>query len=458
MTKNLLFLIGYFLFLIQSNAQLPNCPQQPGQIPNFSGIPSQVNPANLNQVITNDGTYSVGEVFRYTNAVTIPTNINAFIYIEAAENATIQNFDNNGAGLAARFQPTIRPNPANLTSATQEGWIQFRIEFRYNGGSMAGQLINLSPGLQFRHFDIDGFTHGSTGYFRETGWTTGQAGAYLIAPTNLTDGGAVTDAGPPNPTTWRKILGQTSEHDGPSSDANVTYTSQFGPVNTIRFRAGYIFVKGNGGNINNQVAREYGIEFGCFDLTNNILLPVKLENFSGVYNSDKVKLNWVTSSEIDFSRFEVERSLNGTDYKEAGIVFANGSSTSTSKYEFPDDVSSLNSPIVYYRLKMVNDNETFSYSSVVIIRKETNASAGVSVFPNPSSGNTVQLRISSQSADIAEISVFDLNGKMLNRQLQPVSIGNNSITVKLPIAQNGVYTMRISSGDKIQFLKFTIAK
>ena len=458
MTKNLLFLIGCVLCLLQSNSQLPNCPQQPGQIPNFTGTPSQVNPANLNQVITNDGNYSVGEVFRYTNAVTIPTNINAFIYVEAAQNAAIQNFDNNGAGVAARFQPTIRPNPANLNAATQEGWIQFRIEFRYNGGSMNGQLINLSPGLQYRHFDIDGFTNGSTGYFRETGWTTGQLGAYFIAPTSLTNGGAVTDAGPPDPTKWIKILGQTSEHSGPSSDPNVTYTSQFGPVNTIRFRMGYLFEKGDGGNIANQVAREYAVEFGCFDLTNNIILPVKLESFNGAYKNEKVKLNWTTSSEVNFSRFEVEKGTNGVEYDEAGIVFANGNPASTTKYEFPDDLSSVSSGIVYYRLKMVDDDGAFSYSPVVVIRKEVNVSAGLSVFPNPSSGNILQLRLFAESKGAVQIKIFDLNGKFLFKQVQSVSDGSNSITVKLPALNNGVYMMQVTGRGKTENTKFTILK
>ena len=458
MTKNLLFLMGCVLSLLQSNAQLPNCPQQPGQIPNFSGSPSQVNPSNLNQVISNDGSYSVGEVFRYTNAVTIPTNINAFIYIEAAQNAAIQTFDNNGAGVSARFQPTIRPNPANLTAATQEGWVQFKIEFRYNGGPSAGQLVNLAPGLQYRHFDIDGFTNGSTGYFRETGWTTGQLGAYFIAPTNLTNGGSITDAGPPNPTKWIEILGQTSEHNGPSSDPNVTYTSQFGPVNTIRFRMGYQFVKGNGGNIANQVAREYAVEFGCFDLSNNIILPVKLESFNGVYKNEKVKLNWATSAEINFSRFEVERSVNGVDYSEAGIVFGNGDPALTTRYEFPDDLSSVNSAIVYYRLKMVDDDETFSYSPVVVIRREANASARLSIFPNPSAGGNVQLRVSSASRGPIEIKIFDLNGKVLSKQVQSVSDGSNSINIKLPVLNNGVYTMHVAGREKTENIKFTIIR
>jgi len=458
MRKNLLFSTILSLFFLQATSQLPNCPQQPGQIPNFSGTPAQVNPANLSQAITNDGNYTVGEVFRYTNAVTVPVNINAFVYIEAIQNSVIRNFDNNASGVVQRFQPTIQPNPANLTAATQEGWVQFRIEFRYNGGASNGQLVNLASGLQFRHYDIDGHTNGATGFFKETGWTTGQNGAYLIAPTDLTSGGEITDAGPPANTTWKKILGQAAEHDGASSDPNVVYTSQFGTVNTVRFRMGYLFVKGDGGNIANQVAREYAAEFGCFDLSNAIPLPVKLESFSGAYKNDKVTLNWSTSAETNFSRFEVERSFSGTDYNVAGMVLSYGTPASTAQYEFPDNVAAVNSNLLYYRLKMIDNDGRFYYSPVVIIRKENIQQAGISVFPNPVVENVVQLKISSSSRNTISIRIIDLNGKILSEQVRPVIDGNNSLAVDLPLLKSGVYTMQVITREKTMNAKFAVLK
>lgn len=457
MRKNLLFSTTLSLFFIQAISQVRNCSQQPGQIPNFSGTPSQVNPANLSQVIVDDGNYTVGEVFRYTNAVTIPVNINAFVYIEAIQNAAVRIFDNNASGVVQRFQPTIQPNPADLTAATQEGWVQFRVEFRYNGGAMNGQLVSLASGLQFRHYDIDGHANGTTGYFKETGWTTGQDGVYLIPPTDLTNGGDTTDTPPAN-TQWRKVLGQAAEHDGPSSDPNVAYTSQFGPVNTVRFRMGYLFVKGDGGNVINQVAREYAAEFGCFDLSTAIPLPVKLESFSGAYNKSKVTLTWTTSAETNFSRFEVERSLNGKDYDVAGVVFSYGTPVSAAQYEFPDNVSSINNNAIYYRLRMIDNDGRFNYSPVVIIRKDNSGGIGIRVFPNPVSENVVQLKISSSSRNTIKIRIIDLNGRALSEQLRPVIEGDNSLPVKLPLLQNGVYTMQVVARDKTMTTKFTVLK
>ncbi|NJO25568.1 MAG: hypothetical protein HC867_07120, partial [Bacteroidia bacterium] len=113
------------------NAQTYPCFQTAPQIPNFSGAFVKVNPSDLAQVIDSDGnyTYNPGDVFRCLNVVTDPVNVNAYFFIESMVNATIDNWDNNAAGIAQRFQPRIAPSPQNMT-ANQEGYVQFRIEFR----------------------------------------------------------------------------------------------------------------------------------------------------------------------------------------------------------------------------------------------------------------------------------------------------------------------------------------
>jgi len=454
MTKSLLGLLCCIPVSLITSAQLPSCPQQPGQIPNFSGTPVQVNPANLSQTVTNDGVFTVGEVFRYTNAVTVPRNISAYLYVEAVQNATLVNFDNNGSGVASRFQPTIRPNPDDMTTATQEGWVQFRIEFRYNGGPLNLQLVNLAPGLQFRHLDIDGYTRGTTGSFRETGWATGQLGAYFLSPTDLTNAGTVSSGG----FNWIKILGQTTEHDGPSSDPNVTYISRFGTVNTIRFRMGYLFTLGNGGVVTNQVPREYVAEFGCFDLSNNIPLPVKLTGFAGAIKNDKAILNWETAEEINFSRFEIERSSNGVDYSTVGVELSNGGPAVIASYEFPDDLSAVNGSVFYYRLKMIDMDAVFTYSPVVLIKKENGTVSGITIFPNPVISNTAQVKMSFTSRSTIELRIVDLNGRILAKQIQAVYSGNNSIPVRLPSLQTGTYLLQAVSSEKTMSQKFTVIR
>jgi len=107
---------------------------------------------------------------------------------------------------------------------------------------------------------------------------------------------------------------------------------------------------------------------------------------------------------------------------------------------------------------MVDDDGAFSYSPVVVIRKEVNVSAGLSVFPNPSSGNILQLRLFAESKGAVQIKIFDLNGKFLFKQVQSVSDGSNSITVKLPALNNGVYMMQVTGRGKTENTKFTILK
>jgi hypothetical protein len=404
--------------------------------------------------VTNDGVYAAGEVFRYTNAVTVPRNISAYMYVEAVQNAVLVNFDNNGSGVASRFQPTIRPNPNDMTAATQEGWVQFRIEFRYNGGPLNLQLVNLAPGLQFRHLDIDGYTRGTTGSFRETGWTTGQLGAYFLSPTDLTNAGAVTSGG----YNWIKILGQTAEHDGPSSDPGVTYISQFGTTNTIRFRMGYLFTRGNGGAVSNQGAREYVAEFGCFDLSNNIPLPVKLTGFAAAIDDNVAILNWETAEELNFSHFEIERSSNGTDYSTIGVEFSNGGSATAAQYVFPDNLSTVSGAVFYYRLKMIDNDDAYTYSPVVLVRKENGVVNGLSVFPNPVVGNTMQVKMNFAARTTIELRIIDLNGRILAKQIQAVYSGNNSIPLRLPALQTGSYILQAVSSEKTVSQKFTVIR
>ena len=88
-------LFTLFLIVILSSVKSwsQNCPQSPSQIPNFSAACVQVNTNNLNLSAFNDGVYSEGEIFRYTNAVTSPFNINAYIKIEKVKKERLLYLD-----------------------------------------------------------------------------------------------------------------------------------------------------------------------------------------------------------------------------------------------------------------------------------------------------------------------------------------------------------------------------
>jgi hypothetical protein len=113
-------------------------------------------------------------------------------------------------------------------------------------------------------------------------------------------------------------------------------------------------------------------------------LPVQLVNFTAqLAGPQTVHLAWATASEVNSAYFQIERSTDGMSFVTLGKVAAAGTAASTRSYLFQD----TNPPAgtLYYRLRQVDLDGTFSYSPVrtVILR-----ATGLSLYPNPAHGST----------------------------------------------------------------------
>jgi hypothetical protein len=105
---------------------------------------------------------------------------------------------------------------------------------------------------------------------------------------------------------------------------------------------------------------------------NATLLPVENEKAS-------VKVDWTTTAETNSDRFEIERSGDTKNWASIASVNAMGESRITNNYSFTD-----HSPLEgtnYYRLKMVDADETFAYSSIKVVKLQSTSS--VKIYPNP---------------------------------------------------------------------------
>ncbi|WBA44392.1 FG-GAP-like repeat-containing protein [Hymenobacter canadensis] len=135
--------------------------------------------------------------------------------------------------------------------------------------------------------------------------------------------------------------------------------------------------------------------FSEFYLTSSATpLPVELTAFTAQASGPRaVRLAWTTASEKNSQQFDVERSLNGTRFERLGTVAAAGSSTSPRSYGFNDNqVPRTLSPQVplYYRLKQVDADGTFSYSPVRVVTL-AGAAEGLALYPNPAHGGGATL-------------------------------------------------------------------
>ncbi|MCF0061843.1 FG-GAP-like repeat-containing protein [Dyadobacter chenwenxiniae] len=168
--------------------------------------------------------------------------------------------------------------------------------------------------------------------------------------------------------------------------------------------------------------------YGPWRYTNSILadpsiLPVELVSFDAKAIEKHVDLAWETASEVNSDHFELQRSNDGKKWEEFGKIYSNGDSKKRNSYHFTDlnPQTGLN----YYRLKMVDKDETFAYSS---IRSVNLAGRSTSLYPNPVL-NT--LNIDSENLD-TEVRIYDVSGKEVLYQQDVKGIRTINVSSLIP--------------------------
>jgi hypothetical protein len=174
------------------------------------------------------------------------------------------------------------------------------------------------------------------------------------------------------------------------------------------------------------------------------IMPVTLTSFNGRYSNSAAYLDWQTSQEINSDHFELLKSTDGQNFSLVSSIKSAGNSNTVKNYSYTDYTPG-NSQYVYYRLKQVDINGKFAFSSIVKI--SLGAKMGIEVFPNPFVSN---FTASFSAAKTAEASVVLRNsiGQPVFKQIVKVNKGNNSVVINnLPALTTGVYYLSISNDD-----------
>ncbi|MCX6316427.1 MAG: T9SS type A sorting domain-containing protein [Bacteroidetes bacterium] len=204
---------------------------------------------------------------------------------------------------------------------------------------------------------------------------------------------------------------------------------------------------------------------GLQDLASNVFptnttLPLHLISFSGSYRNNSATLNWEAENLQNFSHFELERSSNGTNYSSIASKQPAGDPAVRSAYQYADDLNAVSGKSFYYRLKMVDNDGKFTYSNIILIRKEDKAISDLRINPNPIiSGTATTVRFDASARAQIEFRVVDLNGRIVLTQRNNVTEGTNSVALlNLERLQPGMYVLQMLNGNEKQTVKFNIAR
>jgi hypothetical protein len=165
---------------------------------------------------------------------------------------------------------------------------------------------------------------------------------------------------------------------------------------------------------------------------------LELLTFTGSLQNNATLLQWETANESNTSHFIVERSIDNVSFNGIGTVAANGNSTVNIRYDYTDnEVATLPSTVVYYRLKMEDIDGSYTYSNTIVINL-ADIAGKVSVFPNPAS-NEIKVMIGSESDGRAQWKILDNSGHAVMQGSVHLRKGNNNVKVDIDKLSAGLY-------------------
>lgn len=209
----------------------------------------------------------------------------------------------------------------------------------------------------------------------------------------------------------------------------------------------FFFVLGTDSVGNTEALR--GAEVKSVFVSAGSALPVNWLYFRGNNQGRDNLLEWATASEQNTKKFILERSLDATNFVSIGTVAAAGNSNTVTSYHYTDyNVDKLGSNNLYYRLKQVDIDDRFKYSTVVKISLDSKGPKNSMLYPNPTSGN-VTVVIGDKALLGTQAMVYDEAG----RALFSLKISSMNQAIILDGYAHGIYYIRLSNKEILKVVK-----
>lgn len=171
-------------------------------------------------------------------------------------------------------------------------------------------------------------------------------------------------------------------------------------------------------------------------VTEATILPVTLVSFTGKQAGCQSQLDWKVADAINFSRFEIEKSNNGSAYSKVADIPYTGAYT----YNWTDPAADIQTN--YYRLKMVDIDGIYTYSNTISIKNNCKEQT-IKVYPTVTD-KSVQVTLPA-GYERATIQLYNVTGQQMN----PLITGTGSIrTVHLQNLPKAVYLLQVINGTE----------
>lgn len=174
----------------------------------------------------------------------------------------------------------------------------------------------------------------------------------------------------------------------------------------------------------------------------SLTLPIVLKQFKAWPADKGNQLQWIVSGQTGIKHFEIESSTNGSQFSKIATIPASVAAVEKTYNYLHENIANAD---VFYRIRSVENDDTYSYSSIVLVKGQTPITK-ISAYPNPSTG-VFTLRLPAQLNQSIDIKIFNSTGSLVMQKNVSASQSGNGLSMDISNQPSGRYQVVCDSGN-----------
>jgi hypothetical protein len=192
--------------------------------------------------------------------------------------------------------------------------------------------------------------------------------------------------------------------------------------------------------------------FGSFTIAyeSEASLPTLLVSFTGKnIGKNMAELKWKITDNSTPSVFEVMRSSDGVHFETIGKVLG-----VSQQYEYAFTDASMVNGNNYYRLKMLDIDQSANYSAIVVVSNGAEGFGFSSLMPSVVT-SSARLVISSGKTANVQLLITDMSGRVVQKRDVAIAAGTQQVTIDASKLSPGIYQITgYVAGEKATTIRF----
>ncbi|MFN2438584.1 MAG: hypothetical protein ABR503_05255 [Chitinophagaceae bacterium] len=185
----------------------------------------------------------------------------------------------------------------------------------------------------------------------------------------------------------------------------------------------------------------YDAPYACGSNGSFSTLPVKLTSFSCSLINTKAQLKWTVEANETGDRFEIERSIDGRNFSTASVIFITNKIGSES-YSY-NETKTLDGG-AYYRIKIINKDNSVSYSSVVYLKNASEKTLEkITLLQNNT--QSIAFSFNASITEPAVVNLYNAAGIKMYSLNITTKKGANTVIENVRNLSHGIYILEVAS-------------